>query len=504
MSNTPKEKAAKQPLINQKMTLRFAVGLFAIAGLIYAWQWFQSRASDWEDLGRTDTKGFIAALQVQPGGGSKVVAIKPNGEVWSSPDYTDEARDREIVWKPDGNQIFFTSDRPTGKTNIRAYNLFRWNLAKGVNARTQGKVAWSRPSFFNSTDPQNLKEILVLSGGSVWVKNISDFTGERVMPFVRESAENANLNQDPDSGDLNFRAKVAKWGPDKQLLYAVRRVEAGEILVVQPMGGDPEKRTPIPIVAGDQIQFDVHPETGEVYYIVHGLQWLDPQRIPERFREGKSKFVKPFLNYIGYFDPAMNETLGFRGIKDLLPNMKSEKMTRSELEQDLLRVGIAPEEIKYGRTRVVLDDMDQEAGAEAASKTYSREEFGNKMAASLEPMILAALPTNSNKDYGSIAISPDGSLLLITRGTNSADGGLVPEELLSMRTTVYGGAKAPSVLKGEIYEPSWHPTGQQIVYIKREAGVRNIYTAEARGSNEKRVSDGKASYMTPLFSPQSR
>ncbi|MFX9042746.1 hypothetical protein ABTN45_20195, partial [Acinetobacter baumannii] len=71
------------------------------------------------------------------------VAIKPDGTIVESPDFVKGSRDRDAVWRPDGNRIFFSSDREE-----KAFNIYRWNLATNkVVRRTLGKIGKTDPSF---------------------------------------------------------------------------------------------------------------------------------------------------------------------------------------------------------------------------------------------------------------------------------------------------------------------------------------------------------------------
>src|SRR5688572_2014486 len=131
MSSAPAE---KQPLINQKATIRLAIGLLVIAGLIFAYQTWLNKGQDLGGVGSEDTAGWLGAVEYLEDGRSQIMVFRPDGSTLRSPGYTPGTVEREFVWRPDGNQIFFSADR-----DRRAFNIYRWNLSlKAVEPMSLG------------------------------------------------------------------------------------------------------------------------------------------------------------------------------------------------------------------------------------------------------------------------------------------------------------------------------------------------------------------------------
>src|SRR5271157_1241476 len=95
------ESPVHQPKMQQTIALRFALGLLAVAVLLFAWYYIKRLTAGGLDVGHTDTAGWIVALR-QTGSGEQVVAIKPDGTVLDSPGYRDGALDSDATWRPDG------------------------------------------------------------------------------------------------------------------------------------------------------------------------------------------------------------------------------------------------------------------------------------------------------------------------------------------------------------------------------------------------------------------
>ncbi|MFY9234189.1 MAG: hypothetical protein WAO58_06990 [Fimbriimonadaceae bacterium] len=434
--------AEKQPLINRRMAIRFIIGLFAIAALILGFQWYQAKGRDIGDLGTIDTKGWIAALELQPGGGAQAVAIKPDGAIVRNPDYVGGKVDRDLAWKPNGYQIFFSSDR-----DGKAFNIFRWNLAlEQVEPRTKGTLSWSAPSFSGDTSAEGLKLVMCVSAGNVWERNMSDLSGQRLIPYTKDKGQEVDRQSqesDTSQGVQAAAIKRAEWGKDKAWIIAVRRTDTGEALVVQPMTVEDEKRIPFTVTAGDRVDFDVDPTTGILAINVQGFQWTNPNAVPEEFiKDGRA--TKPYLHAISLLD--------LNGSKPAMPVAVSKDPKRA-----------------FGAPSISPD---------GANMTFTT---GAYIDGSYTPTNLFMLPTTQL----------------------SGEVGRVNDKLVYYLAPVSLGPESIyRVLSGEIYEPAWSPDGQTLVYVKREGNERSIYTADKTGTGEKRITAAGKNYASPLFSPQ--
>jgi hypothetical protein len=294
--------------MNRKLGLRLAFGLLALAALILIYQWFREFGQDVDLPAKADTAGQIAAVQILEDG-ARVVLIQPDGTVRPSPDYRQGATDKDPVWQPDGNRLFFCSDREVG-----SFNLFRWNPASDkVSRRTVGSTSKSSPSF-GLAIPDAEHRLLLMAGGFVNEVNPRDASSRQILPPTA-----AAQSADPEGGaagqfDSIYRRlgesfKSARWGKGGKLIIAVMARENGEVLVVQGLEPTPRSGSaslglppPIAVVAADRIDYDVAAD-GRVVAAVLGYQFVDPSQIPpERLENGVAK--PPYRHALVVFDPA--------------------------------------------------------------------------------------------------------------------------------------------------------------------------------------------------------
>lgn len=112
-------------------------------------------------------------------------------------------------------------------------------------------------------------------------------------------------------------------------------------------------------------------------------------------------------------------------------------------------------------------------------------------------------PSDSDKmSFGSPAVSPDGSTVIVVVGPYSVDGGIQPERLLGLSTTPGAGQSPWLIAEGQVADASWSPDGERVVYTRRVGRERAICTNSARGGNEKVLTTGKGDFAHPTFSPQ--
>lgn len=303
------------------MLIRFAIGLFILAGLFFLYQWWKGYSQDPDLPVRNDTAGMIAAIRLD-GDNSQVVVIGPDGKVKESPGYEAGKTDKEPVWRPDGNRLFFTSDREE-----EAFQVYRWNLASdSIMRRSVGSRSQSTPSFA----PEDNTSGLLTAGGFVLEFDPKEVATRQILPPVGKNRQGGEGGQEGTASQFeqiyqrlgnSFRA--AKWLKGKQYVAAVmRREEGGEILIVQDVVNFSR---PVPIMAGNRIDFDVSQTEPKVFFTVNGFFFHDPNQIPpEAVKNGKVEL--PFTSIIGGFDPTgqgslfpimtvKQPELGFRDLK---------------------------------------------------------------------------------------------------------------------------------------------------------------------------------------------
>lgn len=421
-----------QPKISQKLLVRSAVGLFALAALLFAFRYFKSNESDLGGNRTVDSKGMIAAIESK-GDGQQVVVLKPDGSVILQPDVKPEVQDQDLAWRPDGNALFFASNRVGDK-----FTMFRWVPGDAPEQRAVGSRAQGSPEFLiGDADLHAEAHGLVIMGGKVMDYDPKKPSLTQVLPPVDpKNRVQISGDEEGSGGASPFEAQYANlgtsfrkaaWLPDKSAVVAVMRRENGEVLVYQKLNvADPKDGLPKPILAGDKVNFDIDQKSGAVYMAVSNFQWIRPEAAPEQFRKG-SVLTTPYKHAILKFDPA----------------------------------------------------------------------------ASIESQLITITSSKDDKvSFGAIAIDPKGELLLLTIGKYSGEGAIQPEGLAELPLTASGGQMV-GLVRGDVYEPSWSPSGDKIVFALRESDTsRAIMEVDRAGGTPIRKSPQEGVFSFPKYSPQ--
>lgn len=296
-------------------TVVFAVVLLAIAYGVY-WVLTNNRDPD-PFLPPFNSVGDVAAIQVA-GDGSQAVIIKPDGTIIQSPDYTNGATDHDITWRPDGNRVFFDSDRYNQEPH-----LFRWNPDKQIverrtiDRRTKGQLTFTAPGLDKPS-----KTALMISGGTV--VEIDPNTGDtkQLLPPMKKDA--AASSQTEEGGQQSQMAAEyqhlghsfvrALWGYQKKVIAAVmRRDNGGEVLIIQDMI-HPDT-PPTPVATGEHVGLDVHKD-GYFVFSVLGYQVPDWSKSETEKYTKNGKIIPPFKHMVGIVDPGQTSmrSIQFVGI----------------------------------------------------------------------------------------------------------------------------------------------------------------------------------------------
>lgn len=452
MSNpSPSQGQAK---INQKLIVRTAILLFIAAGTIGTFQYFRSVSGDMGGLVKSETSGLVAAIQYHDDG-QEAVLIKPDGTVVRSEGWKNGIRDRDLAWSPDGNFLYFVSDREGD-----APNIFRWTPSTNkTEARTVGTRGRSHPSFplDGATDDSNTA--LITSGGFVLEFNPKDKSTRQVLPPVG----NEVVQTQDDSGDAGGSSgqfsgvygkygksfRMARWIKGKTWIAAImdgneQQGLSGDVLLIQSLTTNSQGKLPVPapIAAGDKIDFDVSSD-GKLVYAVTNYQWPDLNLVPPQFRKG-NKIIRPFRHMICILDPS-----------------------------------------EGSKTPSTADLHAQATGQESTS----------------------AGPIMASQDDKSCFISPkfspDGKTIVFVVGRHEASGQVTPFVMASVPAKAGAAQEARPLIKGEVYEPSWSPDGRSIVFAQHsQSGKRTLYTIDATGGSARNLSGEAGNFGTPLFSPQ--
>lgn len=296
--------------MNSKLTRHLVVGLFAIAVLFAAYEWFKGFSQD-PDLGTARTSGYVAAIEYLPEG-AQVVLFKEDGTKIPSPDYVKGATDRDPAWRPDGHRLFFASDREP-----QVVNIYRWNPAtnkiekRSLGRRGKGNIVFGPPGY-----QEPVATAIITSGGIVLSYNPKDGSTKQLLPPVEE--ERSDTEEGGSAGQfealyerIGQSFREARWGQGRNSIVAVMRRDGGEVLVVQRMGfvkaedGSSRILPPSVVAAGDRIDFDVSSD-GRVAVAVLGFQFPDRNNIPPQFVK-KGVATPPYRHALIAFDPDKPE-----------------------------------------------------------------------------------------------------------------------------------------------------------------------------------------------------
>ncbi|HVT11433.1 MAG TPA: hypothetical protein VHE55_04135 [Fimbriimonadaceae bacterium] len=296
------------PKITQKLLLRSAIGILVLAGLVMAFRWYKGQESDPQGNRTLNTAGWIAATETV-GDGRHVIAFKPDGTIVRQPGISPTTVDNDLAWRPDGNYIFFGSNREKQK-----FTIFRWfpDGSAAPEMRSLLGRPQSSPYFLNGDASLGWDAVgLVTAGGIVMRYEPKRPALHQELPppdpkrRIAEDQEGGSVSPFEEQYErLGTSFRIAKWTPDRKAVFAVMRRDTGEILIYQKLDfSTPQEGLPRPVIAGDRIDFDVDQHSGKVYFAVQNFQWPDPNSVPPEFvKDGK--VTVPFRHAVGVVDPA--------------------------------------------------------------------------------------------------------------------------------------------------------------------------------------------------------
>ncbi|HZH97677.1 MAG TPA: hypothetical protein VEX38_01790 [Fimbriimonadaceae bacterium] len=293
--STPVKDNPVQPKVNRKLAVRFAIGLISIAGLLLVYNWIQQNKQP--GLSTSNTTGYLAAL-MQTDEGTQAVVFKPDGTMVPSPDYEAGASDAELAWSPDGNGVYFTSDRYKKEPHV-----YRWDIGRNavdrrtLDRRAKGQINFEVPG---ATTPS--ATALMVVGGTVVEYDPKEATGLQVLPPPSKgvvSEEGGRGGQfDGVYQQIGTSFRTARWGPKKEWIAAIMKREDGEVLIVQ----DLVKPVPPQVLAvGQKLDFDIG-KGGELAIAIQSFQFPDPAQVPPEFIKN-GKLVRPYHHRLAVLQP---------------------------------------------------------------------------------------------------------------------------------------------------------------------------------------------------------
>lgn len=296
------------PKINQRQLVRTAILLFVLAGLFATYRVFSNVKDDIQGtFAKVDSKGMIAAIEATADG-SQVVVFGKDGSKKTLGGAGQETIDRDLAWRPDGNFIFFVSNR---KEN--AFHIFRWNpLASEAEARTVGSRGRSNPTFPPDASAGD-ERLLMVSGGNVLELDPKKKQTPQILPpTTSEITVQGGGDEQGTEGlfasiyrELGESFRIARYFADRRFIAAImRRSDGGETLVIQDMEPDEKGklRPPLPLAAGERIDFDIDAKSSRLVYAVQGFRWPRARDIPKQFING-NKVTVPYECMLAVLDP---------------------------------------------------------------------------------------------------------------------------------------------------------------------------------------------------------
>ncbi len=297
-----------QPKISHRLAVRTLFLILVLGAVYFSYTWWKDKSQDLTDLKPATTRGWLAAVEYQQDG-QQVVTFSPDGKVVASPGWKPGMTDRDLTWNPSGNRLFFVSDREDNN-----FNIFRWNPTDGSDPvrKTTGSRSRGEPQFNRESAEDSDKSALITSGGFVLEYTPKDMSTRQVLPplgrdIVQSSDEEGGGSTGQFSGayeKFGNSFKIARWCKQKTWIAAVMRRDQGEVLILQNLAPNAEGKLPrpLPVAAGEHVDFDVNPKDGTIVFVVQGFQWPDETQIPAEFRKG-NKVTRPFAHLVGHIDP---------------------------------------------------------------------------------------------------------------------------------------------------------------------------------------------------------
>ncbi len=297
-------------MTSQKVLRRILIGAVILVGLVLGIQWLSSLQGDL-DLGNANTIGMIAAVQIEDDGQSAVV-IKEDGAVVKNSGWQPGNQDRDLAWDPEGQRLFFVSDRQE-----ETFHVYRWNPEKNNSPEKRSVDKAGRSSIFFDLEGHSGvdRTALITTRGTVQRFNPKDGTFKQVLP----PSNSAGATEEGGSttamegaygrlGGTSFRSAV--WLKERTWAAAVMRSDSGEILIVQPLvTNDGKEAKPQILMAAKKIDIAVNPKSGALIFTFMDFQFPQNQPIPqENIKNGK--VVRSIYHGVGIFDPASEPGFG--------------------------------------------------------------------------------------------------------------------------------------------------------------------------------------------------
>lgn len=303
-----KPSSKNQPKILQKRSTRTLIYVLVIGAAFGGVRWYVDNQNDPANVGNANTIDMVAAVE-QLDNGQKLVAFDATGKKIETGGYEDGAIDRDLAWQPDGNRLFFVSNR-----GGKAFQVYRWKPGAGnePEARSLGSSGKSDPTFPTADVPDANTSVLIVSSGYVLELDPKDVmkSHQVLPPSVGEiPTEDNGAEGGGQTGQFSmiYQAlgesfRTARWCAGKSAVAAVmRREQGGETLIVQPLPENGQVPRPISLMVADHIDFDVNPTDGSIVFAAQGIHL--PESELRKIKEAKVP-VRVTRHAVGLYKPG--------------------------------------------------------------------------------------------------------------------------------------------------------------------------------------------------------
>ncbi len=387
-----------------------------------------------------DTKGYILAIQ-NGDQDSHAVLIKPDGTVIKSPESGTGTDDREADWRPDGNRVFI-SRSVTGSPDpeLSNYQIYRWKPDENrIERRTIGTRALAHPRFSSADSSLTDPKALATAGGRVLL--FDPLEDSSIKQILPPISKGASMDTSGEGDQAS--------GGDFDLLYK------GLGSSFREARWSLDKAYIVAVMRRDN---------GESLIIQRANPTTDEERRP---------ILILCADHIEFdIHPTKNE---------IVYSAQNFQWQDSDHVPDLFHKG-GKTTRPYNHVLAYLD----------LDKVIARDKSG---LGGIE------LSNSDGKCWSQPAYSPDGEGLVVVAGAYAVtEGEFKPAGL--MFYPAHGGPSGV-VAKGQISDPSWQPSGDAVIFARREVnGEKDLVVVPRAGGGEKSLTAGKGNFSRPLYSPQ--
>lgn len=336
-------------------------------------------------------------------------------------------------------------------------------------------------------------------GWIVCVKRNANGTGDIVM--LKPDGEQHLLTQDENDDDS------PSWSPDgKKLVFSSnRRDGVYQLWTIDPDGKGLSQLT----IGGGAKQAPVYDRDGE--YILHIAQGLvaqvDKKGVHARQLIPLPQQMEQVREQVGQVAFRYARRYNFDLISAIQRTDEGELAVLQDLEtasqQFVLPVLLKGERLDldwaYRSPLLVVSgagvEVPDEQGTVRSVGAIIRFDL-TKGLKEMEVRPLWLSPDNQEAAL-EVAYSPDDSRIAFVLAERQPNGKLVRKGLYTVPSD---GGVPTEIVAGEVYEPSWSPDGQYLVFTMGKVGARQLYTVKIDGTELKqRTQEGD--YLSPRWSP---